>query len=262
MPKRRFSKKRRTVRRRRMTSRKKSFAKGLRISSQMITYMPKGTKNPFPPRYRTRLYSVLTGSAPNTTSSAWTFVIDQNNILTPWNTLSSGIVTSWPGPNLTIASLNPIGVDALIGTTSPYTHFRVISSRVSMAVNPTDVAGDTNAQAIVIVIVPVIDFAALPSEGETADMIPYSKTSFNNELKGVIRCRNSITVSKLAGVRSRAIEDDLSGAYIGNSVTKPSALQQWGIYVYAPNLVDVGFNYRATISYDVELWNEEPTKFF
>lgn len=219
--------------------------------------MPKGTKNPFPPRYRTRLYSALTGTQVTGGGSAVTFVIDQNNILTPWNTVSSGIVTSWPNPNLTIASLNPIGVDALLGVSSPYTHFRVYSSRVAMEINIGD------SEAFVVIICPVTEFSALPGEGELADLQPYSKTSFNNDLKGVIRCRNSITVSKLAGVRSQAIKDDLSGAYIGNSTTKPSALQQWGIYVYTPIVAaEVAFTYRATISYDVELWNEDPTKFF
>nr|WAE42893.1 MAG: capsid protein [Cressdnaviricota sp.] len=253
MPKRRFSKKRRTVRRKRTSFRKKN--RNLKISSQMITYMPKTTKNPFPPRYRTRLHSVLTGYSLGA-ASEYVYGVDQNNIYLPWNIGTAGIYTAWPNPNSTTASLIPVGYVALFSATSPYTHFRVMSSTCRIQLNPS---AETILGAIDIdvIILPVITYAQAPSTFSLAEDLPYSKTTFNTSAKGTIHCRNSISTSKLAGVRRRAIEDDLSGAYIGNTTTKPSALQGWAIYVTHINGTALSqFTYKTTVTYDVECWNE------
>nr|WAE42364.1 MAG: capsid protein [Cressdnaviricota sp.] len=257
MPRHRRTRKRTTRKRvsRRKSSRRKSSNK---ISNQMITYIPKGMWSPFPPAYRTKFHCNITGAVPAGAVGA-SYCTSVNRLFLPYASNVWGSVSDWPGMlgPLTTSTINPIGLTQLLGnttgSTSPYQNYRVYKSTITVQLLP---GSDVDNIDVTIVPVPISSVAS--SSYDAALMQPYSKTKMFSANQLGRPLSNSISVSKLWGIRPQAIKDDLTTQFTGSETGGPSQTGVWHVWVQTPDNVALAadVSYRVSMTYYAELWQQ------
>lgn len=235
-------------------------SENFKSNQRMVTYMPKGVANPFPPRYRTNLEISAYGSLAAATTSGFSGYCNGGNIYLPL----SGTALPGPSSEFTYATLTPYGYHNICGAGGggPYSRWRVLKSTMEFSVANTSAADD--GMMVVVPVTSLSSTAFTPTYTSMNDAMqyPFSKTKtviFGQ--RNVIR--SSIRTSKLFGIREQAIEDDLSGAFVGAFATAPTnQFSWWLLYRYGGStMTTAAVDYRLKCKYQVEFWNEQTSNY-
>lgn len=232
--------------------RKTQKNKKINSSKELITYMAP-RQMPFPPRYRCKFTTAIYGDITGAVASGQ-YAVNLNSIYQPF---AGG---SWAAALPAIGTLQPSGFSSMLNANF-YRAFRVYGSKIVLEMLPQALTDTVEA-----VLTPSINGVA-PANTATAMSQPYSKSCFfssskeNNGKKGVLS--NYITMHRLFGVSKRAIEDDLSGNYIGAYNADPAVLTQWFLTWATPDAVNISSHvqYRVIITHYCELFETAPGNF-
>lgn len=252
----RTTKARRThVRRRNIFRRKpRTFKKQqVRANHDVITYMvPRNM--PFPPRYRTKMSFGLFGSifaGGLDTIGRGQVYVGLNYLYHPinnatWNLTGPVTVNSGIPPNV----LQPTGYDQIAPTTGfMYRKWRVYASKISMSLTP-----ETPTDYMEVSITPS-QITSSPIDVGAAMAQPYTRSKFFATGKAIGNpsdiLSSYMTVHKIAGVTSSAIQNDLSGQFIGNSSGGlPTTQYYWVVNFakvnYTDNTLSIDLNMKVT----------------
>jgi len=229
----------RRVRRRMHKKKSHSYA-----STNVVQYKAPRSM-PFAPRYRTKMHCDIYGSLAAATAASGHYYVKLNNALLPY---TGG---GWPSAVPAIATLNPTGYSSIVNI-NLYSQYRVIASSITIEFLPSALA-DT-------IEVTVTPSAAntIPATTAVAMQQPYTKSMFMSSSKQNSRNGSSITnyidVARFLGVRKQALQDDLSGEYIG-AYNAPSTIQfYWVVNWATPNNANntTPLDYRVKMTYYIE----------
>jgi len=214
------------------------------VNALRLTYANPRRLMPFPPRFRTIMTTSTKGYVSSGTGQLLWYC-RMNGVNLPF---SGG---GWNNGLPAIATLQPTGLKS-VWNTDLYNRYRVISSRITLVLSPQATADTT-----LVTITPSV-FANSPSTNYSALAQPLTvhKTVSANTAPGARTLINRVSTSQLLGVRSQAIEDDLSGQFIGNiisgSAVDPVAMHYWIVNFYTED----GTVYGGNIVFDCQLEHE------
>jgi hypothetical protein len=215
------------------------------ISKNLISYHP-GRHLPLPPRYKTSFETYNTGYF--TASSAYAtngYFVELNTLIQPFNNTFSVL----PNPQINVSTQYPTGLTSLLNVNA-YVAYRVYRSEIKFRLAPQVTSDNVTA-----VILPAAD-------GTTATLLTAKSQPFATEMawnpsQTQRWLKNSISLSKLAGVTARAIQDDLSLQYDGSIGIAPAAQYFWQIYIrdLNNNNVNTLYGWECYVTHYVELFN-------
>lgn len=225
MAKRRFKKKRNFKKR---TFKKSSYTKNhAKANDELVIYMAP-RQLPFPPRYRckmvTAVYGYITTGAG---SQSARYFLTFNSVFAP---LSGGGFPNITPPD----TVEPTGFTQICNANF-YRNFRVYGSKIMLELMPGNLL-DT----VECTITPS-NTSSVPATVGTANGELYTRSGFfsssknNANSKGGSEIVNYMTVHKFFGVTKRAIEDDLSGNFIGTYNADPVTKLYWVVNYATPN---------------------------
>lgn len=213
-----------TYKRRRTTKRKprKMMKKAMRASQNVIKYYAR-KHQPFPPRFKTKLtifcQKILTAGYVTGSGS-----VPLNGLYTPFN-IDPGAY--WTGSSPSPGTNYPTAFHTFCGTSPvPYYNYRVYGSAVKMKVPQIDSRD-------------CMEIAVIPSTNSTAiSLRSFSTIAQQPDCKWITTSnartnllKHYATVHKCWGVTSRAVQDDLSGSFVGQYNTNPSRLAYWWFFI-------------------------------
>lgn len=207
---------------------------------------------PFPSRYKCRFETNVYGYLSSGTNSGY-YAAKLNSITFP---LNQAPILPNSTPPVTVQQ--PTGYSSLVNTFL-YTKWRVYNSRITVEFLPESLTDTIQA-----VVVPVSNTGVMTPTTAFAMNQPFAKSGLMSASKDDHNARgggseiiSSMTQHKLLGVRSQAIEDDLSGQFTGGYMTDPTSLMVWQISWATPDSVNLSANckYRVRIEHFVELFN-------
>lgn len=234
---------------------KKSNAR-LNVNSERLTYMMgRQTALPFPPRYKTKLtfsvYGILEAGDLDGIGEGrcWVNLNSPYHPIenTSWGPLGSGPFTL---PTVSHATIQPAAFSQICNATL-YQSFRCYGSSIKITLTPKQTADN-----IELAITPSNQTGA-PIAVATAMARPYSKRALMQVGKGKLGVNNYMSTNRLLGVTKSAIQNDLSGQFIGTFGTNPASQQYWIINVAKPNTTDsdADMDFEMTVTYYVEFFD-------
>jgi len=226
----------------------KEFTLALSITPTRLTYSNPRRIMPLPPRFRTVMFTGFKGVFAASVNSYQAFC-KLNCVSLPF------IGGGWSNSVPLITTLQPAGLSAIFNS-SLYNRFRVIASRLVVVVSPE------NAADIILTTISPSGFANTPATAPVAISQPYTTTktiSYATPLKDRTII-NRVSVAQFLGVRPQAIQDDLSGQFIGNIISgspvDPSSTHYWVVNFMRED----GGSIASSVSFDVRL--EHDVEFF
>lgn len=202
---------------------------------------------PFPPRYICKMVCTITGqinSAALPVSPPLFYTSYINSLANPFDTGQL-----FPGSGLSVTSTAPVGLGSIFSTRC-YQRYRVFAAKTSMRLQPGNLMDQI--QAVIIPLTPDTIFSS--DTYFTVMAQPYAKTTSWTASNNRHWLTNKISVSKLMGVSSQAIKDDMSGNFYGTIINPPAQQCYWRYYIND----QVGMAFSAPIGYQVknEYWVE------
>lgn len=196
-------------------------------TTETLTYMPAFSQQPFPSRYKTKVHCSCYGSiASGAGSGDAHFAFPLNSPLFPFN--DSAAVT-WN--NITPATYNPTGFSALCNT-NLYKAYRVYGSSITINCTPQSVT-----DSVLCSLTPSSSQTNPTNVTISLDQ-PHSRNALFSSGRSIGK-RNDLTnyipVHKFYGVTPRAIQDDLSGEFIGGVGANPTNLLWWVVNLETPD---------------------------
>jgi len=223
----------------------------------VITFMPKETRNMFPPRWRTKCVAQAYGSTSVGMGSGdyvWTF--SHNNPIQPFNYTNTGLTLN----NITKATYMPAGLTSLFNL-NIYQFGRVYASAIELECNPQSIQDSVTA-----VITPNYN-QGQPSTVAAGLAQPYgkemvfssSRSSGNSKALNVLK--HYFTVPKLIGCTSQALQSDLTssltfGIASGPVYNFPGLSTLWAVNIETGDntVLNDPLEVRIKITYYLELW--------
>lgn len=264
----------------------KKVKKHFQASKGMITFIDKLSMSPFPPKYRTKLSTQLSGrtvlapASPFTGNTTAIVNMALNDPTNPWSSGNSLYYVNetvqdsgWAfggSPNVpqfpydttgtqisSLSDIQPAGLRALLknqlGSGAPYTNCRVFSSTCKAKISPVNTVSQL-VNAYQVVLLPIQGELVTYFNGnpqiENAQVQPNARqmqvTTTNSKT-----IKNSISIHKLAGISKQAVEDDQSGNYSLYLNGSPLQLQTWCLMVGGMESVNAAAG--QVISFDYEI---------
>jgi hypothetical protein len=189
----------------------------------VVVYKVPSQISPFPPRYRTIVTTAMRGYV-NAGTGAVVYYCKANSAHLPF---AGG---GWPGTSPAAATLKPTGFPQVCNS-SFYTLFRVVASHIKVQLSPGDAA-----DSMQLSITPSGNNAT-PASAAAAMGQRLTKwrqiqigTPVNSQT-----VHNSVAMCDFLGVTASAVQNDLSGDFIGNYAADPADLLYWVINIQPDN---------------------------
>jgi len=184
-------------------------------SSELVIYKNVKAISPFPPRYRTVMTTAMRGFI-NSGTGAVTWYCKLNSAHLPFQ--GGG----WPNALPAVTTLKPTGFPQICNATF-YTLFRVLRSKIRIQCSPGD-ASDT----VQITVTPSGN-SATPASAALA--MGQRHTEWKQVQIGTPQASqtvsNEITMARFLGVTDQAIQNDLSGDFLGTYAADPADTVFW-----------------------------------
>lgn len=203
---------------------KNNMSDNFRCSPNKVTFMS-NSMLPLPPRYRCKLHSAIIAYEAAGVASGH-YSIRLNGAYLPWDTAG----TDLPNANPAVATTNFAGYTQLCNLNT-YARCRVFGSKITVEMMPQSIL-----DGVILTITPS-DSVSAPATSAIAQAQPFTKTCTVYSGKGKTSLTNYCSQSKLLGVSSRAIQDDLSGNFAHLYNTAPAVPLYWNINWAVPDTV-------------------------
>lgn len=225
---------------------KKGMKKGNHGSGDLVIYNSNKLL-PFAPRYRCKMTTSIFGNVVAGSAAGLYYC----NLNSPYLPFSGG---GWPAASSTITTLQPAGFSSICNA-NLYREFRCLGSKITVEFLPQALT-DT----IEVALTPVNSVAVAPATTAIAMQQPYTKSGFMSSSKqngkGTSALKSYSNMYQLLGVSRAAIENDLSGNYIGAYNADPTITAQWVVNWATPDAVNLAANceYRVSLTHYVEFF--------
>lgn len=223
-----------------------------RRGGNLVVFNPRGHPQlPMPPRYRCKFTIANVGYFASGVA-AGRMCIKLNSSYLPFNTSADAIPNPLGG---LVSGTYCVGYRSIVNA-NLYDLIRVLGCKIQVEFLPQALT-DT----VECTVTPGVNNISVPATTFTAMAQPYTKQHFFSSSKQNARV-NSITsyakVSRLLGVSTRAIMDDLSGNWTHVYNSDPNTLCYWVVNWACPDVINLATNleYRITLTYYCECYDE------
>jgi len=196
-------------------SSKRREDRNFHASRDLVIYKDISHVSPFPPRYRTSVTTALRGYI-NSGTGAVTWYCKMNSAHLPF------VGGGWPNALPVVTTLKPTGFPQVCNATF-YTLFRVLKSKIRIQVSPGDAADSVQ--------VTVTPSGSSSEPASAAIAMGQRRTKWKQVQIGTPMSSqtvtNEVSQADFLGVPDSAIENDLSGDFIGSYNSDPAVTMFW-----------------------------------
>lgn len=169
---------------------------------------------PIPQRFKTKFTCAVEGYVAAGAFASKQYNMNLNQLYLPFNSLGTDLPATFAPAPATVQATGATQLLSALGTTGPYTKYRVLASSIEITALP-QVTGDS----IILTVTPSAS-STQPSDATTAQAQAFTKRAictFAQTPMGDVTKRGTIknycNVADFLGVTQEAIENDLSGNY-------------------------------------------------
>lgn len=218
----------------------------------LMIYRPYNN-NPFPQRLRTNFICEGTYALSNVLYTNKIIDVKMNSMFLPFNVATSGTGAIVYGGPLTVATLYPTGMSALIqstGNPAPYTSYRVYGSSIEVNLLP-----DSTGDIMQCVVLPyAVNHAGVTDDIFHCQSLPFAKSQFcNASFIQANKIKNYITPAQYFGLDPKALLYDVSQT-TATPLTDPLNLIYWRVIFNNPD--NIANNSQGSIRIKVKYYTE------